>query len=241
MHADMALIYDGIDFKYLGKLVERINGLVMRRNDKILSQNKINLLFRASIMAMFNDREVKNEVQIIGVDISLDKLYKNPYISKIACDVHYMPIKTGTINAVISQDLFEHLQRPDTMISEMHRILKPCGKIIFKIPNKNSIFGFFTRLTPYWLHKIYWKMALSDYPDVTPTFYKFNDKKTIKRLAAENGFKINNVEYFCSFPPAPSILPFFIYIPYLLILKIINTSKRLKSYSDVIVCCIEKA
>ncbi len=189
-----------------------------------------------------NHVEISDEIKniIIGVDISLDKLNANPYRHKIACDVHYMPIKSITIDTIISQDLFEHIPNPSLMISDMHRVLKPGGKVIFKIPNKHSVFGLFTRFTPYRYHKIYWKITLSEYPDVTPTFYNFNDKKTIERLSKENGFNIENLEYYCSFPPAPSILPFFIYIPYIMILKIINTSKLLKQYSDVIVCCIKK-
>lgn len=175
---------------------------------------------------------------IIGVDIDAAKLAVNEYKTKIAADVCCLPMRENTIDNIFSQDLFEHLQHPDIVIKRLKRILKTNGRIILKIPNKNSIFGFFTRLTPFRLHKLYSKMTLAHYPDTTPTFYKFNDRKTIETIAVENGLILENIEYFCSYPPAPFFLPFCIYFPYCVVLKLINSIRGIKHFSDVIVCSL---
>jgi 2-polyprenyl-3-methyl-5-hydroxy-6-metoxy-1,4-benzoquinol methylase len=145
-----------------------------------------------------------------------------------------------SVNLIMSQDMFEHVENPAMVLCEVHRILKPKGKIIFKIPNNSSIFGVFARLTPFWIHKLYRRMSLSNCPDVSPTFYRFNDRKTIESFCLKNNFRVRNIEYFCSFPPAPYFMPFFIYNFYILALKIINMS-RFKHFSDIMICCLERS
>lgn len=180
--------------------------------------------------------------KVFGLDIDSNKLEINPYIEEgIVADVCSIPsMDNEVIDIIISKDLFEHIAEPALMLKELHRILKPNRKIIFKTPNKKSIFGLFTNITPYWGQKLYWKMTLSDYPDVTPTYYRFNDKKTIEDLAVRSGFVVYDIAYFCSMPPAPSFLPCVLYVPYCLFLKAVNSLYFSKHYSDVIVCVLKK-
>jgi SAM-dependent methyltransferase len=61
----------------------------------------------------------------IAVDI--DPLRKPDVIG----DAHNLPFKDGEVEAILSTDVFEHLKDPFKAASEMKRVLKPGGKVIF--------------------------------------------------------------------------------------------------------------
>ena len=46
-------------------------------------------------------------------------------------DAHNLPFRDGEVEAILSTDVCEHLKDPVKAVSEMHRVLKPGGKVIF--------------------------------------------------------------------------------------------------------------
>src|SRR5882724_813462 len=46
-------------------------------------------------------------------------------------DAHNLPFKDDEVEAVLSTDVFEHLKDPVKAVSEMKRVLKKGGKVIF--------------------------------------------------------------------------------------------------------------
>lgn len=49
-------------------------------------------------------------------------------------DAMQLPIKTGSIDVLISSSVFEHLKNPEKAASEIYRILKTGGKVYAEIP-----------------------------------------------------------------------------------------------------------
>ncbi len=49
----------------------------------------------------------------------------------IVGDAHNLPFKDGEVDAILSTDVCEHLKDPEKAVSEMKRVLKKGGKIIF--------------------------------------------------------------------------------------------------------------
>ncbi len=94
--------------------------------------------------------EKKNNYQLIGIDYfsGSTKLIKGN-ISKfnlngtsICADAYHLPLKSNSINAVVSGGLLEHFNEDEIndIIQEMVRILKPDGLFYAEIvPNKNSL------------------------------------------------------------------------------------------------------
>ncbi len=64
--------------------------------------------------------------------ITLD-IQPTPTVDVIA-DGHVLPFPDATFDAVISEAVLEHVQRPEQVVSEIHRVLKPGGHICVAVP-----------------------------------------------------------------------------------------------------------
>jgi SAM-dependent methyltransferase len=52
----------------------------------------------------------------------------------VACDIENLPFKTGSVDYVLNVAVLEHVPFPGRAIDEIHRILKPGGKLYCYIP-----------------------------------------------------------------------------------------------------------
>lgn len=88
----------------------------------------------------------KYKIKGVGVDISnlgtnmahtqLDKKGETKMASFMVADVHRLPFKDDSFDSVGSCEVLEHLYQPEKCIGEMHRVLKPGGKLVTRCPNK---------------------------------------------------------------------------------------------------------
>lgn len=63
---------------------------------------------------------------------SLDySIHRNP---NIVGDIHYLPFKDETADAIICKSVLEHVPEPQKAVREMHRILREGGKIFVCLP-----------------------------------------------------------------------------------------------------------
>jgi len=79
--------------------------------------------------------------QFIGIDPSFSALMEakklGNYSSLINCDGEYLPVKKGCIDSVISNSVLEHIDQVDSVISEIHHVLKKGGQLFVTMPNNN--------------------------------------------------------------------------------------------------------
>jgi len=98
---------------------------------------------------------------------SFERKYK---IRCFRCDVNSEPLKfeAGSVDAVLCFHLIEHLSKPDNLLFEMCRILKPGGKLFI--------------VTPDWRkqYKTFWR---------DPTHLRPYDKTSIARLLRMSNFE----------------------------------------------------
>ena len=52
----------------------------------------------------------------------------------IVCDIHHLPFKDNSIDAVMSLAVLEHVREPALVLKEVHRVLKPGGRVFSLIP-----------------------------------------------------------------------------------------------------------
>lgn len=94
--------------------------------------------------------EKKNKYQLIGIDYfgGSTKLIKgnisifNLNGTSICADAYHLPLKSNSVNAVVSGGLLEHFNEDEIndIIQEMVRVLKPDGLFYAEIvPNKSSL------------------------------------------------------------------------------------------------------
>ena len=136
---------------------------------------------------------------LITLDISHGQLLRNQDANhKIQGDGHFIPLKDQSIDIIICFNVIEHLDDPKTAMKEMIRSLKPKGQLILNCPNRNSLKGLVTVLTPYWVHRSYYKYLVKKkdrgegHYDVFPTvFDKVVSKKVLKKWLEDQGMIIS--------------------------------------------------
>ena len=81
---------------------------------------------------------------VFGVDLSPDslhfakKFYNGDNIRWLRGDATTIPLASHAVDAFISMETFEHVDRHEEMLSEVHRILNASGVAIFSTPNGGS-------------------------------------------------------------------------------------------------------
>jgi SAM-dependent methyltransferase len=74
--------------------------------------------------------------EMINVDF-----VKFPHIDIVADFSRNLPIRSGTIDAVVCQSVLEHLENPKTAVAEVERILKPGGLVYITTPFQYPFHG----------------------------------------------------------------------------------------------------
>ncbi len=90
----------------------------------------------------------------VGIDINRNALLhargkQIPGTSFILADVRHLPVRKGCIGRVVSAEIIEHLSSPETMLTEIRRVLVPGGEVVITTPNEHSIWG---------LYELFWDL-----------------------------------------------------------------------------------
>lgn len=108
------------------------------------------------------DPDAKKNAESKGMKVSLGEL----------ADQHF---PDDYFDAIISNHVIEHVYEPESLMREIHRILKPGGRLVFITPNIES-----------WGHKIFRNADLM-FMDSPRHLYVFT-APSLRRLAANAGF-----------------------------------------------------
>lgn len=77
--------------------------------------------------------EVANSGRVVGVEYSAEQLVKvtarGENLEFLQGDAHSLPFADSTFDLVYSRYLLEHVNRPIVALREMHRVLKPGGRV----------------------------------------------------------------------------------------------------------------
>lgn len=113
--------------------------------------------------------------QIVGIDISLERLLKAKERLKspefVCASSDRLPFRPRVFDSIMCLELLEHLQKPSKTLTEIAFVLKDTGKLVISVPYKERIIA--TRcvncgkLTPLWghIHSFDEKKLVSFLPD----------------------------------------------------------------------------
>jgi SAM-dependent methyltransferase len=99
---------------------------------------------------------------LTGVDIDKDALELrrtryNDLSEIIVGDLRFVELEKDKYDVIYNSYVLEHIDGAEGVLEKFSNWLKPGGLLILRIPDRNSVKGFVTRITPFWVHVLYAK------------------------------------------------------------------------------------
>lgn len=122
--------------------------------------------------------------RVVGLDVD-EAVLSNPTVD----EAHViepgapLPVESQSVDLILSDYTFEHLDDPVMVGTELTRILKPGGWICARTPNRLGYIGLGANMIPNGFHRRVLKrlQPTRKEEDVFPTRYRLNTKKALRR------------------------------------------------------------
>lgn len=178
--------------------------------------------------------------RVCGIDLDA-RVLDNPHVHEArVADAGSIPYEDGLFDVVFADNVMEHLEKPEQVFLEIHRVLKPDGVLLFKTPNRTHYMPLISRMTPHRFHRYINKIRGRAEVDTFPTFYRANDAGQIRRLAANTGFTLAHLE---TIEGRPEYLRMTAatYLAGLIYERVVNASDLLARFRIVLIVELRKA
>jgi SAM-dependent methyltransferase len=154
------------------------------------------------------------DYQLTGVDVDKDALAVRQRTARPTDRLMYGDLRTRELfpaeqfDAIFNSFVLEHVDGAERVLDNFMYWLKPGGTLILRIPDGDSVYGFVTRMTPFWFHVLYkkyvQKMPNAGKPgyDPFPVFYDdVVSRRGIHRYCAERGCTLHDEAGSASYLP----------------------------------------
>ena len=106
--------------------------------------------------------EVKHK--IYGVDVDEDALKIRKNVAKdldeiMVGDLRDINLEQNKYDVIYSSFVLEHIKNAEQVLQNFVKWAAPGGLIIIRVPDRNTVYGFITRITPYRVHVLYKKFV----------------------------------------------------------------------------------
>lgn len=137
---------------------------------------------------------------IIGVDLENSICDNKLLDQRIIASLDDIPLPNEHVDLIFSRYVFEHLKKPEFVVSEFSRILKKDGYVIVLTVNKYHYVPIISQTTPHKFHEYVNKRRGRDELDTHPTYYNCNTGKALREIFENKGFKIEEVRLYEGVP-----------------------------------------
>ena len=171
--------------------------------------------------------------RVCGIDPD-ERVLENPHLDEAAvAQGEVIPFPDNSFDLVVSANVLEHLREPVTVFEEIHRVLKPEGRFLFKTPNKWHYVALIARSTPHSFHEYVNRVRGREEHDTFPTLYRANSPRKIKQVASKARFKEVELRVFEGRPEYLRMTSL-TYVLGMIYEKMVNTSDRFETFRAVI-------
>lgn len=174
-------------------------------------------------------------LEVCGVDIS-PSIQHNPHLNGYAVlglD-GAIPYGDASFDVALSSNVIEHLEHPVSVFREVHRVLKPGGRFLFKTPNAWHYMPVIARLTPFAFHRFYNRLRGRKDLDTFPTVYAANTRRALEHLAWDARFVTPQL-HFIESRPEYLRLSALTYMPGIAYERLVNRFSALAQFRSVII------
>jgi SAM-dependent methyltransferase len=145
----------------------------------------------------------------VGVDADADALSRHRGLTdRIIGNIEALPFADGVFDLVTANMVIEHVQNPEPLFAEVHRILSPEGRLIVHTPNGRGYTTALARIIPEGQRAAMAKLLLGrDHRDVYPTYYRANTVEQLEALAGRASLAVDDIRLVQSSPQTIAIPP----------------------------------
>ncbi|HET9216319.1 MAG TPA: class I SAM-dependent methyltransferase [Terriglobia bacterium] len=138
--------------------------------------------------------------RLIGVDV-VDFVADSFGLELLKHDIADLPLESESVDIVMARSVMEHVDNPQKVYREIHRILKPGGSFVFLTANYWDYASLIAKLVPNRLHP--WIVSRTEgraEEDVFPVAYRTNTRYAVRKWAAASGFEVASFRYLGQYP-----------------------------------------
>ena len=73
----------------------------------------------------------------------------------IVGDLRTVVLEENRYDVIYNSFVLEHIEEAERALDNFLRWVKPGGLILLRLPDRHSVYGFLTRVTPFWVHVLY--------------------------------------------------------------------------------------
>ncbi len=140
--------------------------------------------------------------RIIGMDISAEALARNQTIDEsIVGSLDNIPLESSSIDLIVCESVFEHLEHPQPVFSEFSRVLKRDGVLVMRTFNKWNWANFISACLPVGVRtRLKGHLLSEDSEGTFETYYRCNTRKRLQQLCANAGLREEKFITFGAWP-----------------------------------------
>jgi SAM-dependent methyltransferase len=106
-----------------------------------------------------------------------------------------------SVDIVMSQSVFEHVEHPDEVLLEIKRVLRPGGQLVVLTPSKWDYGSLIAMVIPNRLHPaVVQHVEGRPTEDTFPTRFRCNTEGAVRALAARSGLQVGGIEFVNQYP-----------------------------------------
>jgi SAM-dependent methyltransferase len=101
------------------------------------------------------------EARLVVLDLSAAQLRGHPVADdRIQADLHRLPLSCECVDLVVCFNVLEHLEDPGRALGHLARVLRGGGLLLIGAPERTSLKGILTRLTPVRVHRAFYRYVV---------------------------------------------------------------------------------
>lgn len=130
--------------------------------------------------------------RLTGVDLDAAALQRRKSVARdldeaILADLREIDFTPGSFDVIYNAFVLEHIENAVHVLERFAHWLRPGGLLIVMLPDRDSVFGFLTRITPLWFHVLYHRVLLQHANAGKPGFGPYPTH--YDRVVSRNGIR----------------------------------------------------
>lgn len=129
--------------------------------------------------------------KIIGMDISAEALALNQTVDEsVVGSLESIPLPDNSVDLVVCESVFEHLEYPEPVFEEFSRILKKDGHLVMRTFNRWNWANLISALLPVGVRTRLKEVLLSEDSEGTfETYYRCNTRNRLDTICTQAGLR----------------------------------------------------